>query len=160
LSTYFTLVNLENPQQELYNYKGNQAAGILILNSENNRELFDNIKKNYLIFDKSVNIRCTEEPYKIQNKKWPTVYDLFVHDAYKYNVIITKVFTDDEAEQLLHLIHIAHNYILKLIVLTDSINNFTILMNKQLNAYLNSNEKDRRFDRLNIIFPGIKFEKL
>ena len=43
--------------------------------------------------------------------------------------------------------------------MTDSIDNFTILMNQKLNDFLSSNKKDRRFDRLKIIFPGIRFEK-
>ena len=160
-----SIVNLENPLQNLYQYKGNQSAGILILNNNNNnnnnndRALLNEYGQNYLKLDKSVKIRYTDEPYKIHNKPFPTIYDMYVHDVYKYNVVITQVFNDDEAEQLLHLIHIAHNYNLKLIVLTKSINNFTILVNKKLNDYLASNEKDRRFDRLKNIFPGIKFEK-
>lgn len=154
-----SILNFKDPLQNLYTFNGNQAAGILIVNSKNDRSLLKEYMKIYLKLDNSVKIRCTKEPYKIQDKKWPTVYDLYVHNANEYNIIITKVFNGNEAEQLVHLIHIAHNYNLKLIVMTDSIDNFTILMNQKLNHFLSSNKKDRRFDRLKIIFPGIMFEK-
>ncbi len=155
-----SILGLKDPLKNLYTYNRNQAAGILIISSKNDRTLLDEYMQIYLTLDNSAKIRCTKEPYKIQDKKWPTVYDMYVHDANEYSVVITKVFKDSEAEQLLNLIHIAHNYNLKLIVLTDSIDSFTILVNKQLNSYSLRDERDKLFDRLKIIFPGIIFEKL
>jgi len=88
-----------------------------------------------------------------------SVHDLYVHNAHLYDVVITKVFNRDEIDQFCVLIHIAHNHGIKLIVLIKSIDDFTTLLNKKLNFFLDVDENIRLYDRIKIIFPGIKLIK-
>ena len=83
------------------------------------------------------------------------VYDMYVHDANMFDVIITKVFDDTEAVQLLNLIDIVHHNNLKLVVITKDVNYFKLIISENLDSYMLRNDKHRLFDRLRIILPGI-----
>ena len=148
------ILNLKNPVNDLLQYSGNQGAGIVI-EGPNDREQFALLDINK--FNSDLKIRYTKDVYKIQDKAWPTVYDLYVHDAYKYNIVITKVFNSNEAEQLLHLIHNTHNYNLKLIIFIESNDKFRNLINKKIKSYSFEDEIMRLIERINIILPGFNF---
>ena len=151
------ILNLKNPINDLLQYSGNQGAGIVI-EGANNREQFALLDSLYINkFNRDLKIRYTKEPFKIQDKTWATVYDLYVHDAPEYNIVITKVFNSNEAEQLLHIIHNTHNYNLKLFIYIESNDNFRNLINTKINSYLFENKKIRLIERTNIILPGFNF---
>ena len=151
------ILNLKNPINDLLQYSGNQGAGIVI-EGANDREQFSLLDSLYINkFNRDLKIRYTKEPEKIQDKTWPTVYDLYVHDAPEYNIVITKVFNSNEATQLLHLIHNTHNYNLKLFIYIESNDKFRNLTNTIINGYNFEDEKMRLIDRTNIILPGFNF---
>jgi chromosomal replication initiation ATPase DnaA len=148
------ILNLKNPVNDLLQYSGNQGAGIVI-EGPNDRVQFALLDINK--FNSDLKIRYTKDVFKIQDKAWPTVYDLYVHDAYKYNIVITKVFNSNEAEQLLHLIHNTHNYNLKLIIFIESNDKFRNLINSKIKSYSFEDEIMRLIERINIILPGFNF---
>jgi hypothetical protein len=151
------ILNLKNPINDLLQYSGNQGAGIVI-EGANDREQFALLDSLYINeFNRDLKIRYTKEPMKIQDKTWTTVYDLYVHDAPEYNIVITKVFNSNEAEQLLHLIHNTHNYNLKLFIYIESNDKFRNLINTKINSYLFENKRMRLIERTNIILPGFNF---
>jgi len=151
------ILNLKNPINDLLQYSGNQGAGIVI-EGPNDREQFALLDSLYINkFNSDLKIRYTKEPYKIQDKTWPTVYDLYVHDAPEYNIVITKVFNSNEAQQLLHLIHNTHNYNLKLFIYIESNDKFRNLINSEINSYSFEEKRMRLIERINIILPGFNF---
>ena len=151
------ILNLKNPINDLLQYSGNQGAGIVI-EGVNNREQFALLDSLYINkFNRDLKIRYTKEPFKIQDKTWATVYDLYVHDAPEYNIVITKVFNTLEAGQLLHLIHNTHNYNLKLFIYIESNDKFRNLINSNINSFSFEAKRMRLIERINIILPGFNF---
>lgn len=145
--------------QMLANYTGNQGAGILIKVKENNRSLQKEYGNKYTELSPKEKIRYADEPYKIQDKQWATVYDRYLHGVEKFDVVIMKVFDNHEAKSLLTLVDKAHHYGIKVIVLIESIEKFTSLITNELYDFLRK-DTIRLYDRIRLLFPGINFNKL
>ena len=155
-----SILDLENSWQKLCDYSGEQASGILIL-QEDDRELLQYYEDEYKKCNKKENIKIRKTGNPMKVKPWGvSVDDLYVDNAHLSDVVITKVFNRDEIDQFCVLIHIAHNHGIKLIVLIKSIDDFTTLLNKKLNFFLDVDENIRLYDRIRIIFPGIKLKKV
>lgn len=144
-----TLVGLSNIKQiqELAQYSGNQAAGILIDTSEDET---DYIKEYIKLVKTKPKIRILREPYRNNY-----VYDMYIHDADKYDLFISKVNTEPEAEQFIKLIEKVHDKGVKIIVSTNNVLYFKELIIKSLDDFLAVQYKQRRLDRLRIIYPGL-----
>ena len=157
-----TIINIayspEIALQKLYDYNGHQSSGIILFD-KNNRSVLINYGKLYAKNNANIKIRYANEPMKSNhptNKSlFRKVHNMYIHNAPNYTVIIIKVFNDEEAEQLLHLVEKSHTFGLKIIVITESIDFFKGLIIKKLNNFLMSQNKIKLFDRLRIIFPMI-----
>ena len=147
----------------LFKYSGYSASAIII---EENEKNFLNLKKysNILVSmfsnDKLPTIRYVEEPMKIQNEPGPTVYDLYVLDACKFDYCFINVYDNNDIEQLVNLINLIHNCGKKIVIITKSIEFLTKQINIYFsfsNAYKNNviETNYRLITRINMILPGI-----
>lgn len=100
-----------------------------------------------------------EEPMKVHDKPFPTVYNLYVHGIEKFNLIVMYVDSRDKGQngknytnQLVNVIGKIHNISAKLVVVTDSIDT----LRHNFHQYVEStNKRDRICDRTRIILPGL-----
>jgi DNA replication protein DnaC len=146
-----SITDLENPYKQLAKCK-NKACGIIVFDV-NDRSLLQNTHRTeYKKYDKKSKIRITREPY---NKKGSRIDDLYVSDAMNFDVIITKVFTIPEVEQLLQTIGTIHDKNLKMILITSTLKDLKGLISEILNTRLYIDLKPKLTDRLNIIFPSL-----
>jgi DNA replication protein DnaC len=145
-------------------YNNPQASGI-ILEIPFDKTNVAKYRDLYLEKSKSVSlippkIRLIEEPYT------PIVHDLYVHNANEYDVCIINVYdklvNNDYYgcdQQLFKLIQKVHNKGSKIIVLTDSMENFKNMINKYLELEIDINRHigyyPQIIDRFNCIFPNI-----
>ena len=81
------------------------------------------------------------------------VYDLYLHDTDEYNTFIIQVTNNNEGEQLVHLIEKVHDEGSKIIVLCKDEKSFINYVINYINGYGNDDYKQKRMDRLRIIFP-------
>ena len=157
-----TIINIANtPEsliQKLYEYNGQQASGIILFDN-NNRSILTKYGNLYAKNNANIKIRYAKEPMKSNHPTneslFGKVHNLYMHNAHNYKVIIIKVFTNKEAEQLLHLIEKVHTFGLKIIVITQSFDFFRDLIIRNLKSRGMLNKKIKLFDRLRIIFPMI-----
>ena len=80
---------------------------------------------------------------------------MYIHDADKYDLFISKVNTEPEAEQFIKLIEKVHDKGVKIIVSTNNVLYFKELIIKSLDDFLAVQYKQRRLDRLRILYPGL-----
>jgi len=142
-------LNSDEQLSLLANYDGSFASGIVTCSNQINR-----LKSYQFYIDKynklvsGCKTRCVLEPMKNNH-----VYDLYLHDIDEYNTFIIQVTNNNEGEQLVHLIEKVHDKGSKIIVLCNDERSFINYVINYINSYGNDGYKQKRIDRLRIIFP-------
>jgi hypothetical protein len=80
---------------------------------------------------------------------------MYMHDLSKYNMLIIKVFDENDTKQFINSIEDVHNNGLKIIVITESIVILKKMVTDVLNSLKYSDYKQKNVDRLRIIFPHL-----
>jgi DNA replication protein DnaC len=152
-----SIVNIQTDKEKmklLVDHSTNQGACMVFTNTSHSPNLDE-----YITLYKSFVSDDIKEQIKIYKARSPYkndyVDDFYVHTAEEYNVVVIKVSITDEVEQLLHLIHKAHNYGIKCIIVTTSIYDLSQLLIEVLDSYSLKNEKPRLTERVNLLLPGI-----
>lgn len=128
------------------------AAAVVIHSDDNSYENAERIMEEYsgLLATKPV-VRIAKEP--MRNHR---VYDLYMHHIDRFNTFIINVFDyEEEGNQLIHLVEKVHDKGAKIIVISKNDKTFVDNVKKTLDSFLKKEYRERRYDRLRILFPNM-----
>lgn len=144
----------------LVRYDGSKPAGIVLLNNAFTTMTHDLsaahkmkgiLREKYNIEGKTIGI--AKQPYLVQDKTWPTVYDLFVLEAGLFAYFIITVVDDNQAKQLMHLVSSTFDLGQKIIVLSDDANKLRRNVERVLGWYPEKAQGLR--ERFGQVLPGL-----